>query len=95
MTGLPITKTDRARALWGHLEEELRKHPGEPVLIEEFRDTPRLKSLLTIVNGNLNATLRAMPGRVQAHMRNSYVRTETGIRHGDLWVVWYPEETAP
>ena len=91
MTDMPPDPRERGLSMWKGLVEELRKHPGEPVLIEAFTDTPRLRSLLTMVNSGRQPALAALPGRVTSHMRGSYV-TETGIRRGDLWVVWHPEE---
>ena len=88
---MPAPQSVRGLPMWVGLAEELRKHPGETILIEAFTDTPRLRSLMTIINQQLNPTLKTLGGRVRAHMRNSY-RDGVGVRRGDLWVVWHPEE---
>lgn len=90
MSTMPVDPNLRGKPMWDGLVEELRKHPGETILIEAFTDTPRLRSLMTIINQELNPALKALPGRVTAHMRGSYI-DGAGVRRGDLWVVWHPD----
>ena len=88
--GMPAPgKTD-----WAGLVAELRANPNEAILFEDFKNTPRLRSLMTTINQRLTPALRELPGRVTAHMRGSY-RDDQGKLRGDLWVVWHTEDGRP
>jgi len=88
--GMPTAtgKTD-----WPAIVATLRENPNVPILFEEFKDTPRLRSLMTTINQRLTPLLRELPGEVRANMRGSHL--VDGKLHGDLWVTWIPRNDAP
>ncbi len=88
--GMPRPSGGEGQTLWASLADQLRAHPNEAILITEFTDTPRLRSLMTSINQGYVNVLADMPGTVKAHMRGSYI-DRAGIRRGDLWVIWHTE----
>lgn len=75
---------------WKKVANTLADTPDQAVLFDEFADTPRVKSLLTMVNGGKVAALNDLPGTVRAFMRQSYM-DHSGRRRGQVWLCFYPE----
>lgn len=74
---------------WTEVADFLAKHPREAVLFEDFADTPRIRSLLTMVNSRKVRALNDLPGKVRANMRNSYMDS-FGRRRGSLYLTYTP-----
>ena len=89
-----IRKTPPAEARqtvpWEKIATELRSHPGQAVLFDEFEDTPRVRSLLTMVNSGKVPAFDKLPGEVRASMRNTRLNG-IGLRTGELWLTFTPD----
>lgn len=79
----------RSTVPWDEIVLSLQAHAGEAVLFDSFRDTARVRSLLTYVNSGGVRAFEALPGEVRANMRNSYV-DYMGQRRGDLYLTYLP-----
>lgn len=76
---------------WGQIAQELRSHPGEAILFDDFADTPRVRSLLTMVNSKKVPAFDSLPGEVRASMRGTRVNG-IGLRTGQLWLKYTPDK---
>lgn len=79
------------RTPWAEIAVELRSHPNQAVLFEEFKDTPRVRSLLTMVNSGKVPAFDKLPGKVRASMRNTRMNG-IGLRSGQLWLTFIPDD---